>query len=392
MNVIHEVLRNRINELGISETIIRKQGENKISIQLPGIQDINKAKEIIGKIATLEFLLHNSDYKLSKKFLKNIPFDSKLLYEKNGDAWILRKKVILSGKNIKNAKLIFDEYNNPMINVKLGGDISNFKNITKENIGKRLAIVYKEVKIKNKNKKISKDDFFINEYIIGIPIIQEALRDSFQITGLSQLEAENLSILLRSGSLPASLKIIEEKIIGPNMGKENIMLGVKSLIIGLSLISIFMVLIYGILGLIANIALILNFILMVAFMSILGFTLTLPGIAGIILTLGMSIDANVLVFERIKEEIKNNVSKRMSIIEGYKKAFSTVLDANITTLIVGIVLFIFSSGPVKGFSITLSIGILTSIFTSIFCTQAIIYALYGNRKNSWIFLGFKCKK
>merc|ERR1711976_62160 len=213
--------------------------------------------------------------------------------------------------------------------------------------------------------------------------------DQFQITGLNKEDSKNLSILLRAGSLPASLKIIEEKIIGPSMGKENINLGLQSLIIGLVLIIIFMIIIYGILGLFANIALFFNCILITAFMSLLGFTLTLPGIAGIILTLGMSIDTNVLVFERIKEEIKNKNSKRMSIIQGYKKAFATVLDANITTLIVGIVLFLLSSGPVKAFAITLSIGILTSIFTAIFCTQAMIYLMYGNNKNSWIFLGFK---
>ena len=383
------ILRNRINELGISETIVRKQGKNKISIQLPGVQDINKAKEILGKIATLEFLLHNNKYDLSKQLLEKVPFDSKLLYEKNGNAWVLKKKVILSGKNIINAKTSYNEYNEPVINVQLGGDISNFKNITKNNIGRRIAIIYKEVKVKNKNKKINKNDFFVKEYIIGIPIIQEALRDNFQITGLNKEESKNLSILLRAGSLPASLKIIEEKIIGPSMGKENIKLGIESLLIGLTLIIIFMLIIYGMLGLLANIALFLNCLLIVAFMSLLGFTLTLPGIAGIILTLGMSIDANVLVFERIKEEIKNGNSQRMSIIQGYKKAFSTVLDANITTLIVGIVLFLFSSGPVKGFAITLSIGILTSIFTAIFCTQAMIYIIYGNKKKSLIFLGFK---
>lgn len=383
------ILRNRINELGISETIVRKQGNDKISIQLPGVQDVNKAKEILGKIATLEFLLQNSKYDISKSNTEKIPFDSKILYEKNGKAWLLKKKVILSGKNIVNAKTNYNEYNEPVINVKLGGDISKFKNITKNNIGKRIAIVYKEVKVKNKSKKISKNDFFIKEHIIGIPVIQEALRDQFQITGLNKEDSKNLSILLRAGSLPASLKIIEEKIIGPSMGKENINLGLQSLIIGLVLIIIFMIIIYGILGLFANIALFFNCILITAFMSLLGFTLTLPGIAGIILTLGMSIDANVLVFERIKEEIKNKNSKRMSIIQGYKKAFATVLDANITTLIVGIVLFLFSSGPVKGFAITLSIGILTSIFTAIFCTQAMIYLMYGNNKNSWIFLGFK---
>jgi len=208
------------------------------------------------------------------------------------------------------------------------------------------------------------------------------------ISGLNKKEAENLSILLRAGSLPASLKIIEEKIIGPSMGQENIDSGIKSLVTGLLLIIVFMILYYGILGLIANLALLLNFIFLISLMSILGFTLTLPGIAGIILTLGMAIDANILVYERIKEEIREGLSQRISIINGYKKAFSTVLDANLTTLIVGIVLFIFSSGPVKGFAITLSIGIITSIFTSIFCTQAIIYAIYGKRKNSWIFLGF----
>lgn len=383
------ILRNRINELGISETIVRKQDINKISIQLPGVQDINKAKEILGKIATLEFLLQNDEYDVSKKSLEKIPFDSKLLYEKNGISWVLKKKAILTGDNIINAKTSYDQYNKSVINVQLGGDISSFKDITKNNIGKRLAIVYKEIKVKNKNQKISKHDFFVKEYIIGIPVIQEALRDNFQITGLNHEDSKNLSILLRAGSLPASLKIIEEKIIGPSMGKENIDLGIKSLIIGVILIIIFMIIIYGILGVLANIALIFNCFLIVAFMSLLGFTLTLPGIAGIILTLGMSIDANVLVFERIKEEIRNRSSERMSIIQGYKKAFSTVLDANITTLIVGIVLFLFSSGPVKGFSITLSIGILTSIFTSIFCTQAMIYLIYGNEKKSWIFLGFK---
>jgi len=202
------IIRNRINELGISETIVRKQGKNKICVKLPGVQDMNKAKEILGKIATLEFLLHDNNYVDTKEFLEKPSFESKLLYDKNGIPWILKKKIILSGKNIIHAKTSYNEYNNPVINVQLGGEISGFKNITKNNIGKRLAIVYKEIKIKNKNKKLSKDDFFTKEYIIGNPVIQEALRDNFQITGLNKNESQNLSILLRSGSLPASLKIV----------------------------------------------------------------------------------------------------------------------------------------------------------------------------------------
>lgn len=352
------VLTNRINELGISETIIQRHGKNKITIDMPGIQNIEYAKNIIGKTATLNFMLLADKNKKKNAKIIDDPIFNKI---------ILKNKSILSGNAIIYASAGFENtFKKPCVNIKIDEKTAKtFNVITKKNIGKPLAIIYSETFFKEKKeKKIEK--------IISIANIMTPLNENFQITGLTLQESKNLSLLLRAGSLPASISIIEEKIIGPSLGENNIITSIKALISSLIIIVLFLILKYKKLGIIASIALVNNILLLIAVTSIIGVTLTLSGIAGIILTIGMSIDSNILIFERIKEEGLINLDNKIIVENGFKNALSSITDANITTLIISIILFVLGAGPIKGFAITLSIGILTSIYSSLIVTKKII--------------------
>jgi len=374
-------LRNRVNELGVSEAIVQRQGLDKVVVELPGVQDSTKAKDILGKTAVLEFLMEDYANDLTQALEGTPPFGSKIYYDKFGRPFLLKKQTILTGESIVGANAMIDSTQNiPVVSIRLGGTaLGLFKNTTLNNIGKRLAVVYKESKIleiEDANGNVQQKPE-VYEYIISIAKINSALGSSFQITGFNYEEASDLALLLRAGSLPTTISIAEERIIGPSLGQENINKGLLSVVVGLGAVLIFMALYYSIFGLLADIALVFNLILLTAILSLIGATLTLPGIAGIVLTLGMSVDANVLIFERIREELRNSISAINSIKLGFEHAFTTILDANITTLLVGIILFSIGTGPVKGFAITLCIGILTSMFTAITVTRVLIDMFYA---------------
>jgi len=375
-------LRNRVNELGVAEAVVQQQGMDRISVELPGIQDTARAKEILGGTATLEFRMVDQEHDPRAASTGFVPPGSQLyLYEDR--PVLLKNQIILSGNSITDAASGFGEDGMPSVNIRLGGGgESLFHRVTGENIGKLMAIVFVETKTNTQNvngrpQKITKK----SNRIISIATIQSALPNHFQITHMSDPEeAKTLSLLLRAGALPAPIEIIEERTIGPQLGVENIHKGILSVEVGLILIVIFMALYYRVFGLIADLALIFNLMLLIALLSILGATLTLPGIAGIVLTVGMAVDANVLIFERIREELRNQSPVQSCIHTGYERAFATILDANITTLIVALVLFSIGTGPVKGFAITLSLGLITSMLTGIIFTRAIVNALFGKHR------------
>jgi len=362
------ILSKRINELGISDSVIQMQGKDKIAIEIPGIQDMSRAKNIIGKTATLNFMLVDTENSINRALKGKLSTQSKLFYQKDNNPILIKNKSILTGDAIVHASSGFEQHSNkPCINIKLGGkNIELFEETTMKNIGNLMAIIYKESVI-NENKDIE-----IKETVISVAKIMSALSRDFQITGLNMQESKDLALLLRSGSLPATISIIEEKIIGPTLGEKNIKSGLISVCIAFITILLFMIMKYKYLGIVAIIALTTNLILLIAIMSIIGVILTLPGLAGITLTIGMSIDANILIFERIKEELNKNSNYISAINNGFENALSSIIDSNLTTLIIGLVLFIFSNGPVKGFAVTLSIGIITSIYSSIFVTKTII--------------------
>lgn len=367
-------LRNRVNELGVAEAVIQREGTNKVVVELPGVQDTARAKDILGKTATLDFLLEDSEGDLGQALAGKVPPGSKV-YEYNGVPILLKKRVILSGDSIIAATSQYSSQNNlPVVSITLSGkDTGLFSDVTAKNIGKRMAVIYHE-------QQRQGDESVNVEKVISYATINDALGNKFEISGLALQEARDLALLLRSGSMPAAVSIVEERVIGPSMGQENIDKGIQSVVVGFCLIIVFMTLYYSAFGVIANIALFFNLIFLVALMSILGATLTLPGIAGIVLTLGMAVDANVLIFERIREELRNNMSPYASIYRGFEHAFGTILDSNLTTLIVGVILFAIGTGPVKGFAVTLSIGILTSLFTAVTGTRALVELIYGKRQ------------
>jgi len=385
-----EILRRRINELGVAESIVQRQGKKMIIVELPGVQDTARAKDILGKTATLNFLLEDSENSLKAALKGRVPLGSKLYYDSFGQPILLKNKVILTGESIVGAHSGFDSRDNkPNVSIRLSGkDLQLFRSTTKENIGNRMAVVYREVTFVEKQTKTGvKRVPSVSERVISLATIQQALGNQFQITGLDRNESRDLALLLRSGSLPTSVAIVEERIVGPSLGDENIYMGMLSIGIGLGLVLFFMAIYYSVFGLIANVALIMNMVLLVALMSILGATLTLPGIAGIVLTLGMAVDANVLIFERIREELRVGASPGSSIIGGFQHAFRTIVDANVTTLIVGIILFAIGIGPVRGFAVTLSLGILTSMFTATTGTRAIVDLVYSSRPLNNIRIG-----
>jgi preprotein translocase subunit SecD len=375
-------LRNRINELGVAEPIVQQQGSNRILVDLPGVQDIARAQQILGGTATIEFRLVDTlhDPRLAQSS-NAVPAGSQL-YPYENQPVLLSKQVILTGNSITDASTSFDESGRSAVSISLGGGGEGyFHQVTGENVGKPLAIVYVETKSSAKvvNGKIIHVPRKV-ERVISIARIQTALPPNFQVTGLTNpQEALNLSLLLRAGALPAPIYVVEQRTIGPQLGAENIHKGIISIVVGFILAVVFMAFYYGVFGLIADIALALNLVLLVALLSLLGMTLTLPGMAGIVLTVGMAVDANVLIFERIREELRNGVSPQSSIHAGYDRALITIIDANVTTLIVALILFGVGTGSIKGFAVTLTIGLLTSMLTGIMMTRALINAFYGGR-------------
>ena len=378
-------LRNRVNELGVAEPVIQQQGDSRIVVQLPGIQDTAGAKKILGATATLEFRLAEGTRSewLDADQSGRIPLNAVLYHERNGDPVLLNRRVIVTGDQIVDAASTFDtQKGTPAVTVRLNGKGANkMGDTTRDNIGNPMGVVFIENKVETKKVGgiITKHRTTTKE-VINVATIQGQFSSRFQITGLESQEARDLALLLRAGSLRAPVEIIEERTVGPSLGKANISQGFLSVVIGFVLVLVFMAVFYKGFGLIADIALTANLIIIIAVLSLLQATLTLPGIAGIVLTVGMAVDANVLIFERIKEELKNGNSPQASIHAGYEKAFSTITDANVTTLLAAIVLFTLGSGPIKGFAITLSIGIMTSMFTAIVGTRAIVNVLYGNRE------------
>ena len=377
-------LRKRVNELGVAEPVIQQQGDSRIVVQLPGVQDPARAKEILGATATLEFHLEEENADIEEALAGRIPPGTRLYRRRTGEPILLKKRVIVTGDQIIDAASGIDQQSgSPAVFITLDSKgARKMGQVTKENIGKSMAVVFIESKpqtriVDGKKVKTTK----VIQEVINVATIRDHFSKRFQITGLASTEeARNLALLLRAGALAAPIEIVEERTVGPSLGKENIAQGFQSVVIGFVLVLIFMAIWYRAFGLVANLALAMNLVLIVALLSMLQATLTLPGIAGIVLTVGMAVDANVLIFERIREELRNGNSPHASIQAGYGKALSTIADANITTLIAAVVLYSFGTGPIKGFAVTLSIGILTSMFTAIMGTRAVINLMYGGRR------------
>ena len=373
-------LRNRVNELGVSEPVVQRQGANRIVVQLPGVQDPTAAKKIIGKTANLEFRLEANS--------RTSPLRKEEFNFKNNDyrTAFLERAVVVSGDRVTNASTGFDESGFSQVNITLdmqGGRA--MQKATSGNIGRGLGVLFVEQKSKSElvidelGNKVIEQTSYIEKNIISLATIQAVLGTGFRITGVgSPQEASELALLLRAGALAAPMKFVEERTVGPSLGKENIELGMTSILIGFSLVILFMALYYKVFGLAANVSLVINLVLITGIMSLLGASLTLPGIAGIVLTVGMAVDANVLIFSRIREELKEK-DPQSAIHDGFSRAFVTIFDANVTTLIAALILYVIGTGPVKGFAITLSIGIITSMFTAIMCTRAMVNLIYGNK-------------
>lgn len=386
------VLNNRINALGVAESVVARQGLDRISVDLPGVQDTAEASQILGGNATLEMHLVNENADLSEAVRGIVPLGSKLYYMDSGQPIVLYNDVILTGDAITGATANVDQNGQPAVDIRAtGSQVPEFHRITGENIGKRMGIVLVNVKNTEQeiNGKMVNTQKTINT-VINAATIQSALPGSFQVTGLASPQmAKNLAIQLRSGTTPANLIPLQERVVGPSLGQANIQHGVISILVGFILIVAFMTFYYNIFGIIANLALLTNLILIVALMSIIGFTLSLPGMAAIVLTLGIAIDANVLIFERIREELRNGTPAQAAIYTGYSRAFTTILDANVTSLIVAIILCVLASATIQAFAITLIIGLLTSMTTSILGTRAIVNLLYGNKAIKQLPIGIK---
>lgn len=377
------ILRNRVNQLGVAEPLVQRQGADRIVVELPGIQDTARAKEILGATATLEFRLVNTNVDASAASTGRVPGDSEVKNMRDGRPVVLYKRVILTGDHITDSTSSMDEYNQPQVNISLdsagGNAMSNF---TKDNIGKPMATLFVEYKDSGKKDANGRAILAKQEEVINVATIQSRLGNSFRITGVNDPnEARQLSLLLRAGALIAPIQIVEERTIGPTLGMENIKQGLEACLAGLVVSIIFMLFFYKKFGLIATSALIANLVLIVGIMSLIpGATLTMPGIAGIVLTLAVAVDANVLINERIKEELSNGRSVQQAIDEGYKGAFSSIFDANVTTLIKVIILYAVGTGAIKGFAITTGIGVATSMFTAIIGTRALVNLFYGGKR------------
>jgi preprotein translocase subunit SecD len=377
------IIRNRVNELGVAEPLVQRQGQKHIVIELPGVQDTAKAKEILSATATIEFRLVDTEGDLGAALNGRVPGSSELLKERNGQPVLLKKRVMLTGDHIVDAGSSFDEYSRPQVNITLDSAGGNkMSSSTKSNIGKPMATVFIEFKPTDRVDAEGNTIFEKVEEVISVATIQARLGKTFRITGAgSQSEAHNLALLLRAGALVAPIQIVEERTVGPTLGAENVRLGFQAIMLGFGLVFIFMLIYYRAFGVVANLALGANLVLIIGIMSLIpGATLSLPGMAGIVLTVGMAVDANVLIFERIREEIREGKSIQQSIHQGYDAAFSTIIDANITTLIAALILFAIGTGPVKGFAITLSIGIITSMFTAVIGTRTIVNAVWGGKR------------
>ena len=376
-------LRNRVNELGVAEPVIQQQGENRIMVQLPGVQDTTRAKEILGTTATLEYRLVDVEPDVQQAVSGRVPVGSRVYYERGGSPILLDRRVIVTGDQIVDASSGQDQDGRPSVNISLNGvGAAKMAKTTQVSVGKPMAVVFIEYKVETKivdGQKVRHKEKV--EKVINVATIQGVFSKRFQTTGLdSPQEARNLSLLLRAGALAAPVDIVEERTVGPSLGQDNINKGMLSFVVGFALVVLFMAVYYRLFGVIANFALAFNVVIVVAILSMLQATLTLPGIAGIILTVGMSVDANVLIFERIKEELKHGITPQAAIFIGYDKAFATILDSHFTNLVVAVVLFAFGTGSVKGFAVTLIIGILSSMFTAITGTRMVINWIYGNRR------------
>jgi preprotein translocase subunit SecD len=388
-------LRNRVNELGVAEPIIQQQGRDRIVVELPGVQDTAEAKRILGRTATLEIKMVDEEHDLASAVAGRVPPGSQLYKQRDGRPILLRKRLIYSGDNIISASPGFDSRTNePIVSITLdsAGAAIN-QRVTGKNVGKRMAVVYVEVRSEVKRDKEGKPVLDAKgepirtqhrlEEVITAPVIRQQLGKRFQIEGAFTVEEANeLALLLRAGALAAPVSVVEERTIGPSLGHDNIKQGFQAVVAGFVAVMIFMVVYYRVFGVIADVALALNLVLLIALMSLLQATLTLPGVAGILLTLGMAVDANVLIYERIREEVRAGNTPQASIHAGYEKALGTIADANITTLIAAIMLFNFGTGPIKGFAVTLSIGILTTMFTAIMGSRAATNLLFGGRRLS----------
>jgi preprotein translocase subunit SecD len=367
-------LRNRVNEIGVAEPVIQQQGAERVVVQLPGVQDTVQAKKIIGATATLEYrAVDEANDAFTAAQTGRVPPESRLYTDKTGQPVLLKKRLIVSGDQLIGASSGFDQQTaQPQVSVTLDGvGAKRMLSFTRENVGNRMAVVYIEQKPGGRK----------TEEVISVAVVREPFSKRFQTTGLDSMnEASQLALLLRAGALAAPMEIVEERTVGPSLGQDNIERGFRSVMIGFVLVLIFMAAYYRVFGLVADMALFANLVLLMSLLSMLGATLTMPGIAGIVLTVGMAVDANVLIFERIREELRNGNTPQASIRAGYDKAFSTIADANITTLIAAFVLFLFGTGPIKGFAVTLSLGIVTSMFTAIMGTRAVINLIYGGKK------------
>ncbi|WP_224798086.1 protein translocase subunit SecD [Idiomarina abyssalis] len=378
------IMRNRVNELGVAEPVIQRQGSNRIVVELPGVQDTARAKEILGATATLEFRMVDTENDVRDAVNGRVPFGSELMPMRDGPQQLLKEDVILTGDHIVNAGVGYDEYNRPQVNITLDGAGGNKMSMaTKDHVGQPMATVFIEYKATDERDEEGNLQFTKNAEVINVATIQSRLGSSFRITGVGANEAQNLALLLRAGALIAPIQIVEERTVGPSLGQQNIDSGTQAIFWGFVLVLAFMVVYYKKFGLVANTALAANLILIIGVMSMIpGATLTLPGMAGIVLTVGMAVDANVLIFERIREEIKAKRSPQQAIHHGYDSALSTIADANVTTLIAALILFAIGNGPIKGFAITLAIGIITSMFTAIVGTRAIVNSVWGGKKLS----------
>ena len=374
-------MRNRVNELGVTEPIVQRQGLNRIVVQLPGVQDPTQAERILGATATLEFrMVCENENAFSAEAKGRAPIGCELFADRVGNPVLLKKKTIVSGNQLIDASQTFSE-GRPAVSIRLDNKGSkSMLETTKRNLNKPMAVLF----IQQRQETKEQDGQFVtssvlDKEVINIATIRGVFSSQFQITGVSVVEAKDLSILLRAGALAAPIFKVEERTIGPSLGQDNINRGFKAILIGLAMVVLFMIFYYKGFGLIANFGLMINLTLVIALLSLLQASLTLPGIAGIVLTVGMAVDANVLIFERIREEIRIGNSPQASITAGYQKAFGTIADANITTLIAALVLFTFGTGPIKGFAITLTLGIITSMFTAIIASRAIVNFVYGQR-------------
>ena len=385
------ILRHRVNELGVAEAVVQQQGEHRIAVDLPGIQDAARAKSILGGTATLEFRMVDEAHDPLLAAQTGVIPKGSLLYSLQQRPILLKRDILLNGDAIASASASVDnETGTPMVAIALNNHSHDaFSDATRQNIGHHMAIVYVETKTEEINSgKLTETIIKRHERVISAPVINSALGKDFQITGLSDpQEASKLSILLRSGALPTTIFAVEEKTIGPSMGAENIRAGVLSLMVGMGIVLCLMLCYYRAFGLIADCALLLNLVFLLSLLSIIGATLTLPGIAGIVLTLGMAVDTNVLINERIREELRLGLSVPASIRAGYELAFATILDANATTFIVGLILFSLGSGPIRGFAITLCLGLVTSMLSGVTCSRTMVNAIYGNRRHDKISIG-----